>query len=68
MSESTVYHVVAALLDAVECGSVAVSSDEIHRRAETRPATAAELAEFDAERYRRGLPGGGDPLAPSPER
>jgi DNA-binding NarL/FixJ family response regulator len=49
VSESTVYHVVAALLDAVEFGSVAVSAGDIHRRAETRPATADELAAFDAE-------------------
>jgi DNA-binding NarL/FixJ family response regulator len=49
VSESTVYHVVAALLDAVEFGSVSVSADDIHRRAATRPATAAELAALDAE-------------------
>ena len=49
VSESTVYHIVAALLDAVEFGSVGVSARDIHRRAETRPATADELAAFDAE-------------------
>ena len=49
VSESTVYHVVAALLDAVEFGSVAVSAGDLHHRAGTRPATADELAAFDAE-------------------
>ena len=49
LSESTVYHVVADLLDAVEFGSLSVSVDDIHGRAGTRPATADEVAAFHRE-------------------
>ncbi len=49
LSESTVYHVVADLLDAVEYRTVTTSADDIHGRAGTRPATADEVSAFHRE-------------------
>jgi len=49
LSESTVYHVIADLLDAVEFDEPTVTADEIHARAGTRPADADEIARFHAE-------------------
>ena len=49
LSESTVYHVIADLLDAVEFDQPSVSAALIHERATTRPATADEVAQFHAD-------------------
>jgi DNA-binding NarL/FixJ family response regulator len=49
LSESTVYLVVADLLDALEYTPPAASADEIHRRAGTRPASAADVARFNEQ-------------------
>ena len=46
MSESTVYRVIADLLDAVELDPPTVTATDIHARARTRPATADEVAGF----------------------
>jgi DNA-binding NarL/FixJ family response regulator len=49
LTESTVYRVIADLLDAVELEPPTATADDIHRRAATRPATADEVARFHAE-------------------
>ena len=45
LSESTVYHVIADLFDAVEFEQPSVSAVMIHERTGTRPATADEVAQ-----------------------
>jgi hypothetical protein len=49
LSESTVYLVIADLLDALEYAPPRASADEIHRRAGTRPASAEEIARFNEQ-------------------
>jgi len=49
LSESTVYHVIADLLDAVEFERPTVSAADIHSRRDTRPATDDEIARFHSE-------------------
>ncbi len=46
LGESTVYLVIADLLDALEYEPPGMSADQIHRRAGTRPAGADEIANF----------------------
>jgi hypothetical protein len=49
LSESTVYRVIADLLDAVDLEPPAVTASDIHGRAGSRPATADEAAGFHSE-------------------
>jgi DNA-binding NarL/FixJ family response regulator len=49
LSESTVYRVIAELLDAVELEPPTITAADIHGRAGTRPATADEVAGFHSE-------------------
>jgi len=46
LSESTVYLVIADLLDALEYEPPNVTAEQIHRHAGTRPATPDEIARF----------------------
>jgi len=46
LSESTVYLVIADLLDALEYEPPNVTAEQIHRRAGTRPARPDEIARF----------------------
>lgn len=49
LSESTVYLVIADLLDALEYEPPSLSADEIHARAGTRAASASEIARFHGQ-------------------
>ena len=47
--ESLVYLTIADLLRALEYVAPRSSADDIHRRAETRPATSSEIARFQEQ-------------------